>query len=492
MAVLALLFLGIYFGFFYKNHLIQSLPESPNLKRVECWFSEEMQDEYTECYYVRVPENHDAEESKLIEFPLVIFRSPFPEGQPPVLHLGAGGPGAPMYFDDDYVVHYLQDAHDGFSTEVGRDLYVIDPRGTGLSRPLLNCRTFVNNLPERLAQNLTQREDWNLSDADFLRCVQDFHAQGVDLTQYHSMSVAKDLEFLREILQVERWTLVGVSYAAIYAQTYARLFPESVEAMILDSAAFPNLKLDNRFIERSLAPYHALYNYCDADASCSRPLENFVTRLWALYDKLNLNPVTLEISHPHNGETLQFLLNGDRFIATLIDAIYGEDIFTDLPHIVEEMEQGKHDRLLSYIEDYAVFLFDVDYGDISASAHYCYDDKPFIDFAALEPLIDDIPEEAIQESLRLSIEWPDLCEQMGEFQSDPSVASPLVTDIPTLFLNGTLDAITPIADVLAQQQNFSRSHLATFAVSHSVLGTDEKVENLVADFLDDFEVTDAK
>lgn len=492
VALFACLLLITIFLIVYQIKSRQDFSASHALLPVDCWFSSEMTQENTECYYVQVPENHDLPHGRLIKFPLVIFRAAESGNQPPVLHLGAGGPGAPMYLDDDFVIHYLEEAHDGFSTLVGRDLYVIDPRGTGLAKPLLTCDVFVQNLPERLAKNLSQREDWKLADEDYIECIRAFRQKGVQLTQYNSITISKDVELLRETVGVKQWALIGVSYGAVYAQTIAKLFPDSVEAMILDSPAFPNLKLDSRFIDRTMAPYHALYDYCNADSACSQPLDNFIERLWALYDKLSANPIEIQTYHPVTGEDLLFVLNGERFIGVLIDGVYGEDIFKDLPKIIADLEKGKHASIVRYVDDYATFLFDTHYGDLSATAHYCYDDKPYINFDALQPLIAEIPEPQIQETMRLSLEWPDLCDDMGEFHSNPLVASPLVTDIPTLFLNGKLDSITPLDDVIAQQKNFSGSYVKTFEVSHGILGKDEHVERLVADFLDDFEISKAE
>ena len=77
---------------------------------------------------------------------MLVFRSFAPvEGLAPLLHLGGGGPGSPVYLDYPSGAHALWANHDDMSLNQGRDLYIIDPRGTGLSKPLLN-------MPDRCGQ----------------------------------------------------------------------------------------------------------------------------------------------------------------------------------------------------------------------------------------------------------------------------------------------------------------------------------------------------
>lgn len=66
---------------------------SAGLESVPCWFENSGKRNKntlpnTECYFMSVPESHDAPNGKHIRFPVLVFRSqnPNPEA-PPVLHL---------------------------------------------------------------------------------------------------------------------------------------------------------------------------------------------------------------------------------------------------------------------------------------------------------------------------------------------------------------------------------------------------------------------
>ena len=69
--------------------------------------------------------------------------------------------------------------------------------------------------------------------------------------------------------------------------------------------------------------------------------------------------------------------------------------------------------------------------------------------------------------------------------SDPSVSAKTKTDIPTLFLHGELDTITPLSDVTEQRKTFTKNCLVTYKLSHSVLGGNKYAQRVAAKFIGD-------
>jgi pimeloyl-ACP methyl ester carboxylesterase len=451
----------------------------------QCWFEPENNWPVTECYTMNVPEDHNAPEKRMISYPVVVFRNErLFSHQSPVLHLGAGGPGAPMYLDSTESVKSIWEYHDELSLKQGRDLFVIDPRGTGLAKPRLGCDVYVDNTPARLQRNLTLKQEWDESDQDYLRCIAQLQSQGVDLGKYNSMSIADDIELMRTAANIEQWVLIGVSYGASYAQIIADKYPHSVESMILDSATFPNLKTHHHYIEQSLAPYRALYNHCNLAPDCGAPLHNIKQRIWQLHKDLNQNPIRIEMSHPYKDDVLSVALNGDRFISALISGVYQKQIFEDLPSIIVQLEAGIPKAITPYLEGYLAYILDRDYGDISASSHYCYEDKPFIDFNLIRTLALQLPEGYLKDSALLSLDQPDHCQTMQVSPAPPTMAKAIKTQIPTLFLHGELDTITRLSDVVSQREYFQYSQLYTSKSSHSVLSASECAEYVAAKFVD--------
>lgn len=454
------------------------------LETTVCWFEAPLGWPDHECYYFFVPENHAVSGGREVAFPVLIYRAFKPvEGLAPVLHLGGGGPGAPVYLDYTKGAHALWANHDEISLNQGRDLYIIDPRGTGLAKPLLTCLTYVEHVVDRWQRNLSIEQQWREADENYRECFDD-QRQHVDFSAYNSLTIARDVEWLRNTLEIKQWILIGVSYASIYAQTIVREYPTRVQALILDSAAFPNLPASEDFVAHTMAPYEALFDYCAAVPTCETPLEGLEERLWQLVDAFNKSPLITEVIHPYEGKKIEVMVNGHRLIESLIDGTYGEAIFHELPEIITELEQRKSTALEPFVHNYLGYLLDTTYGDISAVSHYCYETKPFIDIAQMREGARDLPAGFIRDYAQLSIDWPDLCDALGVAAGEPRLGVPLQTEVPTLFLHGELDPITRLVDVRSQLAHFSRGVVVTFPLSHDVLSSDQCAESVAAKFVE--------
>ncbi|CAA6810841.1 MAG: Membrane protein, putative [uncultured Sulfurovum sp.] len=455
------------------------------LERVPCWVSSEEELSHLECYNMHVPEIHNDPNSNVITFPLRVFRSTeIFSSKAPLLHLGGGGPGASMYLNTPYVLRAHLEQHNAFSLDQGRDLFIIDPRGAGLSQPLLNCDTYVDNFLTNMKKELSLNESYNLMSNDYGSCVQNFKQQNINFNGYNSLAVSNDIHLLKKATGIQQWILFGVSYSTTYAMFVAKQYPEMVKSLILDSACFPSLKLDHNYLLQQMDGYKALSTYKDkvqvqslTNDTNEDEDKDVIKRMWALSKQLNQNPIQTTY--------LDLKIDGNYFISSLLNGVYGTKIFQDLPKIILEMEQNKTKSFLPYFKNYLNFLVDRDYADISAMAHYCYEDKPFIDFPKIKALNSTLPKGFIQESAILALEFNDFCKEMNINSNDKTLANPIKTDIPTLFIHGEFDSVTPLRDVVTQMKNFKNSKLITYKTSHAVLGTEDKVEADVADFLED-------
>jgi pimeloyl-ACP methyl ester carboxylesterase len=409
----------------------QSLPLATNpnqtgFRAVDCWFEKGPGWPPVECYYMQVPERHGAPDSGHIRFPVIVFRAPpTTRTLAPVLHLGAGGPGAPMY--------------------------LMDPRGTGLARPLLTCQQFVDNELLRFQENLTLEEEMRAIDADYHQCIDAFIAQGVDLAAYNSIAVARDVEAMRRVAGIDQWVLLGVSYAANYAITIASEYPDSIESMVLDSTLVLRVGLHQNYIETITGPFRQLFRYCDYDQECEQAIDDLEARFWALHQKLNANPLMIRMSHASQPGGITLALNGERFLAAVLEGVYDVEIFRDLPDIITELEAGEHSSIQPYLWLHVDYMLDRSYGDVSA---------------------------------RLMYDWPDYCERMQILETAAAVLPSQPIAIPTLFLHGRLDTITPLADVTTLRPFFENHQLLSFELSHSILSSSQCARERSAAFVE--------
>jgi pimeloyl-ACP methyl ester carboxylesterase len=123
-----------------------------------------------------------------------------------------GGPGQATLPLGEFIVNALGPALGA------RDLLLFDQRGTGASNPL-SCPAFESFSEPTLSQL-------------FERCaLQLGPARGA----YTTKESVQDIEALRQAAGYERLVLYGTSYGTKLALEYAALYPQHVEALVLDS-----------------------------------------------------------------------------------------------------------------------------------------------------------------------------------------------------------------------------------------------------------------
>jgi pimeloyl-ACP methyl ester carboxylesterase len=151
-----------------------------------------------------------------------------------------GGPGASA-------VDWLKGAWDNFPSEIRRrfDIVAFDPRGVGHTTPVrclstsgLDAYFHVDPSPDSAAER-----------SELLRANQQFDAgcqkrsAGV-LPHVDTVTVAQDLDRLRQALGDSKLTYVGYSYGTAIGASYLDQFPTRVRAMVLDGALDPAMTWD--------------------------------------------------------------------------------------------------------------------------------------------------------------------------------------------------------------------------------------------------------
>lgn len=487
-SLLALLLTGMAYLLFSNSTLLaglrQAAPLHPALEPVDCWFPETDHWPRVECFYLSVPENHQQPDGTRIKLAVVRIR-PFIAFGRPVLHLGGGGPGNAMGFGWPDQLRLLVANYRQLSLDRHRPLYIIDPRGVGESRPNLMCEEIVAESEQTWQQRMTRAEE-NQSYLEALRaCRTRLTASGIDLSQYHSLNVARDVEYLRLALGIDQWDLYGVSYATRYAITLAREYPDSVAAMVLDGAVFPGARsIDN--LARSMAKaFKRAFDHCTNDSLCRSDFPNLEQRTWQLIERLNAAPIEVGIEHPYRKSGhLGIVVNGDRLVSVIFMALYSDSFFDTFPGMIHELESGKTELLADTLSDFMAFQLDPGYGDGSQLSHFCTEEHPFVDYAlAVKNAAVYLPqlEYSADEVLTLQAS----CELWDVPPAATVEARTPVIDTPTLFLHGELDPVLPVEDMYDELQYFSRYDLWIYPdIAHDIVSASADAEHLAGEFFD--------
>jgi pimeloyl-ACP methyl ester carboxylesterase len=138
-----------------------------------------------------------------------------------ILVLLAGGPGQPgIIIGSDALLRIAAPRH-----------RVIEFNQRGTAETALRCPKL-----ERVAASAFTLSEATIG-AAFSDCAE---AIGPYRRFYTSADSARDLDLLRRELGAEKISIVGISYGTYVAQIYARLFPEHVDRLVLDSVVAPD------------------------------------------------------------------------------------------------------------------------------------------------------------------------------------------------------------------------------------------------------------
>lgn len=219
-----------------------------------------------QCATVRSPLDHDQPSGRQVTLALTRVPHTAKTFQGPLL-VNPGGPGGSGLSMAGFVAASLPKA-----VAAQYDVIGFDPRGVGRSRPALDCvpKHFDPVRPDPVPHSV-QDERTNRNRA------RDFAAacgkKYPDLLPFmDTVSAAKDLDVIRRATGSRQLNYLGYSYGTYLGSVYAKLFPERVRRLVLDSNVDPdgvwyddNLSQDYAFDTRHkafaawVAKYDATY-----------------------------------------------------------------------------------------------------------------------------------------------------------------------------------------------------------------------------------------
>lgn len=159
------------------------------------------------CGMVRVPEDRSRGGGRSIDLRVMVLPATGPRRFPPLFDIN-GGPGLPASTSAGF---YLTA---GTGYRAGRDIVLVDQRGTGGSNPLY-C-------PELSAPETAYRPLY--PEAAVATCRKRLELKA-DLTRYGTADAVADLDAVRAALGYERVDLFGLSYGTTVALRYLATIP---------------------------------------------------------------------------------------------------------------------------------------------------------------------------------------------------------------------------------------------------------------------------
>jgi pimeloyl-ACP methyl ester carboxylesterase len=225
-----------------------------------------------ECATAKVPLDYDHPSGRRIELALTRARAADPATRIGSVFVHDGGPGVSN-------VDFIQAAPPAAIGAITRryDVIGIDTRGSGHSRPLVDCkvdqeRAGVYSQPfgpataERTAAYVG-------------RCMK---LNGDVIEHMSSADVARDLDLLRAAVGDERLNYIGHSYGTFVGATYASMFPAHTGRMVLDSPMDAETWVHDPFAavrEQTAGLEHSLDRFFAATGFSEQAFDGLVAQL---------------------------------------------------------------------------------------------------------------------------------------------------------------------------------------------------------------------
>ncbi|NJM54365.1 MAG: alpha/beta fold hydrolase [Blastocatellia bacterium] len=416
--------------------------------------------------FVSVPENRQKPNSRLIEIGFVRFKSTSPNPKSPVVYL-AGGPGS-----------------SGIGTARGSrfplfmamrevaDVIALDQRGVGQSKPNLNCKETINYPLEETPN----REGFAAHFQEkFQSCIDNFRKQDVDLSGYNTNENADDIEDLRKAIAAKQISLWAISYGTHLSLATVKRHPKSIDRMILAGVEglSDTLKLPSN-IQKHL---DYLDQLAKKDADLSREIPSLLSLMKTVLDKVEREPVTIETTDPQTKQKVKVTIN--KFVLQMLTGNSFGSGEASIPQIYQAMSRGDFSfavfRWLSLtrggqgIGSAMSLMMDCASG-ISSKR------RQQIAREAKTTLLGDV----------MNFPFPDVCKGFENVDLGEKFRAPVKTNIPTLFISGTLDVRTPVSNAENVRKGFKTSeHLIIEGAVHSdpLFLSSPKIKDVMLEFM---------
>ncbi len=413
---------------------------APRFEKTACVGDYKDVDLKVECGHLIVDETRGDPKSRRIKVAVAIVRAAQPKpGVPPVfyLHGGPGGsalPGLPRTLASKTAREFIA---------ADQDWVFIDQRGGGQSVPNLDCP----------GTHLTDAGPPTEQDAQgIVACLKAFQAQGVNLSRYNAVEVAKDVQDLRQVLGYKQIDLFGGSYGTRIEAAIQTHQPQGIRAVVQDSPWPPEADWTVGGPAMVSTSIDIVMKKCAAVAECAKRYPDLKAKLAVVAERWLAAPQTI------NGKTY----TADDLGGYLMDASY----FTAgvLPRDLWKIIQGDVSPVQEFVEnrDY--------YSEGQFMTHLCKEEIPFEKRAdvAKGTETDAVARLMVASMQRIH----DVCKVIDVGPISPIEQQPVKTAIPTLFLAAEIDPGCPPPLTKAAAKGYEGSQVvivtnATHGVSHA-------------------------
>lgn len=333
----------------------------------------------------------------------------------------------------------------------GRDIVLVDPRGTGGSNPL-HC----DQPPEDPFADLFEPSR--------IAACRDKLAKTTDLTRYTTRHIVGDLEAVRKALGYRQVSLYGTSYGTRVALEYMRRHPRSLRAVILDGVVPPSAAMPSHYAPYAQRSLQRVLDLCKRDEACRAAFPDLdgdlAKVLRAAEDGIDVDGA--KMGRGFFGEAMRNFL-------------YSPSQYARLPYVIHAAANGDWKPIGEMARRYSRSIRSVNLGMFLSVT--CAEDLPRVN------------ERAVREAARGTLlgayrldQQLGACRVWPRAATDKAMSQPVRSSIPTLLISGEHDPVTPpeFGDEVAKTLRRSL-HVVVPHGSHG--GTEPCIDALLSEFI---------
>lgn len=414
-----------------------------------------------------VRENRTNPKTNLIELAFVRLKSTAEKPGYPVVYLD-GGPGSSainIARVPDYMRAFMK------LREVG-DVILLDQRGVGRSKPNLS-RLSSESLPvDVFADNdsaLRAFRDRTAAAATY------FRSQGVDIQAYNTKESAHDVDDVRKALGVEKINLVGFSYGTHLGLACIRYHGSNLNRVVLIGTEGPDQT--NKLPFTSDASLKRLASLVASAPELEGKVPDLFGMLREVLTRFEKQPVTVQIIDQRTRKPVEVKV-GKSGLQFLIMRDLGDT--NDLPIFPAwfyTMHQGDYSILSRFVERrYNQFGAGISLMTVvmDASSGTSRQRVAKIEAEAKTALLGSM----------VNFPFPGIDDAVGNPDLGDEFRSPIRTNVPTLFISGSLDNNTPPFQADEVRRMFRTStHLIVENAGHESMLVDAHVQETIVEYL---------
>ena len=398
--------------------------------------------------YLEVLENRQDPNSGTIEIPVYIFRSRSENPKRDPIIYTVGGPGNSTMPSAQYMNYYkyLDD----------RDFILVEQRGNYYAKPHLDCPEWSNAIYESNQPNFDSTKYAELFEQAAKSCKERLEKKGIDLNGYNTNEIAADINDLANVLVIDEYNLLTISYSTKIAQVLMRDYPDKIRSVVMDSPLPLEVNYDEESVANLLESVTTLLSDCENDEKCNAVYPNIKNRFFEYLEEKTLNPLTVEVENPGNGKIEVFYLKGEDLITVFTSA--STESVPDIPFEINKLLNND----LTSLKEQLTYVFEEPGEGAGIGMRlsvWCAEENPFNSIEKIRSETNRYPE---VKGLSPATFPNEVCEIWGVKKVAEIENQAVQSNIPVLFISGEYDYDTPVKWAKSMLTNFTNSYHLIF------------------------------